>query len=53
MKTTKNSSVAVRSYFLASLAKVLAKTNLQFTGISVTDEGAMHIAWSSTNHQSL
>lgn len=36
---------------LASFSQSFGQTNLQFTGISVTDEGAMHIAWSSTNHE--
>jgi len=27
------------------------QTNLQFTGISVTDEGAMHLAWSSVSNE--
>ena len=50
MKTTKIAALLF-GILLASFSQSFGQTNLQFTGISVTDEGAMHIAWSSTNHE--
>ena len=50
MKTTKMAALLF-GVLLASFSQSFGQTNLQFTGISVTDEGAMHIAWSSTNHE--
>jgi hypothetical protein len=50
MKTTKIAALLF-GVLLASFNQSFGQTNLQFTGISVTDEGAMHIAWSSTNHE--
>lgn len=50
MKTIKSAALLV-GLVLASLGQCLGQTNLQFTGISVTDEGAMHLAWSSVSNE--
>ena len=36
---------------LALTTNVFAQTNLQFTGVSTTDEGAIRLSWVSTNHE--
>jgi hypothetical protein len=50
MKTIKSAVILV-GLVLASLGQCLGQTNLQFTGISVTGEGAMHLAWSSVSNE--
>jgi hypothetical protein len=35
----------------ALTTNVFAQTNLQFTGVSTTDEGAIRLSWASTNHE--
>jgi hypothetical protein len=36
---------------LVLTTNVFAQTNLQFTGVSATDEGAIRLSWASTNHE--
>ena len=36
---------------LISLGQGYCQTNLQFTGVSATDEGAIRLSWASTNHE--
>lgn len=36
---------------LSLTSKLQAQTNLQFTGVNVTDEGNIHLAWSSVSNE--
>jgi hypothetical protein len=54
MKTTKLglfTAIAVTAMLIAGPTSLFGQTNLQFTGINVTDEGAMHISWSSLSNE--
>jgi hypothetical protein len=50
MKTNKLSALLF-GILIASLGQSFGQTNLQFTGINVTDEGNMHLAWASVSNE--
>src|SRR5271163_3905222 len=50
MKTIKSAALLF-GILIASLGQSFGQTNLQFTGISVSDEGNMHLAWSSVSNE--
>jgi hypothetical protein len=52
MKTTKLAALALAfAVLIASLGKSSGQNSLQFTGISVTDEGAMQLHWASQSNE--
>ena len=46
-----NRVALVFAFLAASIGQSFCQTNLQFTGISVTDEGNMHLTWSSVSNE--
>jgi len=52
MKTiTRRLIIGAFVFFLAFAVHTVAQDAPQFSAIQITDEGALHVAWTSTNHE--